>query len=471
MIPFTNIRYCCVIVMCAVWFMAQGGSKTVKLTSATDDKITIAYDITHQDNNVVISFGYVNDLKLGKKNKASYYKAQDQGRVKVVFMDDLNLDENTQVKSENNIRWTPFTTPSGWEYHRQGNIGPVFPLNDMYVQPKIAFSGNRDKQKLVIPVYLAYTTEKKEKNIIGKTKKIITTYHLFSEFDPLVIELSTPRPVVTRSNDASPSEQKSQTISLKNEIEEIEIANSINDNVLPEVNLPQDASQDSPEGGGGGSSGKQVDPKNDDNVRQKLQELKIRLDSCKKTPEVDVIEIEYNGLKEAYASEVSPDVKREIIDFHTLINQKRDIIKPSEIKKTWIIRILAVLGAILGALGFHKLQSIRNAKNLKGLEDMQQKMVRRAENEAKRRAQSVARNKAHQMVGKARQKGRNAVRSGVTDLGDRVKGRNAGSKGSDIPTIGSENATTRPTAQRQPATGTKPKIGRPKPGKNGKISI
>lgn len=127
---------------------------------------------------------------------------------------------------------------------------------------------------------------------------------------------------------------------------------------------------------------------------------------------------------------------------------------------------------LLGALGFHKLQNIRNAKNLKGLEEMQQKMVRRAENEAKRRAQSTMRNKTHQMIGKAKQKGRQAARSGATELGDRIRGEKP--RTSSPPVIGDT-----PTRE----TGNRPPIGRfankrsqsaprhPKPGKNGEISI
>ena len=90
-----------------------------------------------------------------------------------------------------------------------------------------------------------------------------------------------------------------------------------------------------------------------------------------------------------------------------------------------------IIGAmILGLLGFggnQVAQHMRNAKNQKSMMEMQQNVIKRAENEAKRRAQSYARNKAHQVVGQAKQKGRQAVRSNVNKLGNSVKGNNKAS--------------------------------------------
>ena len=102
---------------------------------------------------------------------------------------------------------------------------------------------------------------------------------------------------------------------------------------------------------------------------------------------------------------------------------------------------------------------------------MQQKMVRRAENEAKRRAQSVVRNKTHQMVGKAKQKGRQAARSGATELGDRIRGKKSGSSTPVIGNTPSGDASNRPSigrfANKRPQSGPR----RSKPGDNGEISI
>ena len=102
---------------------------------------------------------------------------------------------------------------------------------------------------------------------------------------------------------------------------------------------------------------------------------------------------------------------------------------------------------------------------------MQQKMVRRAENEAKRRAQSMARNKAHQMVGQAKRKGRQAVRSGVTQLGDNVKGKKPVSIGTNASSSNAQNAANRPSVAQRPSAANNPNTRRPKTGNKGEISI
>ena len=250
----------------------------------------------------------------------------------------------------------------------------------------------------------------------------------------------------------------------------------------PELDpIPQDNLGSEGGGGQGDPGGSNGD--NDNNaekmaeydaiVNKKLSQLKIQLDSCKCTEQIDAIDNEYQGLKQSYESDVSPTVKEKLTDFATIIRNKREEIKPGEEKWKWIKRIIAGLCALLGALGFHKLQNIRNAKNLKGLEEMQQKMVRRAENEAKRRAQSTVRNKTHQMIGKAKQKGRQAARSGVTELGDRIKGEKTQSSGAPANgnTPSRENGGTRPPMGRFANKHSQSAARRPKPGKNGEISI
>jgi hypothetical protein len=99
--------------------------------------------------------------------------------------------------------------------------------------------------------------------------------------------------------------------------------------------------------------------------------------------------------------------------------------------KWWMFIIAAVLG-VLGFGGSQVSQHLRNKKNQQSMMDMQQNVVKRAENEAKRRAQSFARNKSHQMVGQVKQKGRQAVRSGVTKAGDNIRGKQSSNSGNAV---------------------------------------
>lgn len=457
-----------VAVLCVVCFYGtSANAETVKLVNPAGDEATLNYLIDVEDGMVVINFGYIDDLRLGESNRSKYYKIKDD-RLKVIFLDGKNIDTKVEkVEVENGIILDCITTPGSWEYKKSSKEDHIFCLNDMRVQPKIMLAGNQNQRLLKIPLYVAYTkTDGPRKFLVVGGKRYKTTYHIISAFDPVEIEL--------------PVSMKAQGKPANSSATSREIRVFVDSTIIdPEPEpIPQDNLGPGGQGDLGGLNGD-----NDNNaekmaeydaiVNKKLSQLKIRLDSCKCTEQIDAIDNEYQGLKQSYESDVSPTVKEKLTDFATTISNKRKEIKPGEEKWKWIKRIIAGLCALLGALGFHKLQNIRNAKNLKGLEEMQQKMVRRAENEAKRRAQSTVRNKTHQMIGKAKQKGRQAARSGVTELGDRIKGEKTQSSGAPANgnTPSRENGGTRPPMGRFANKHSQSAARRPKPGKNGEISI
>ncbi len=469
MLKSYTIRYWCTVLLCTVClYGGDAVARTVKLVSATGDEATLNYQIEVDGEQVIIKFGCIDDLRLGDTNRRKYHKIDDD-RMKVIFMDGMNLNKEVEiVEAEKDIIWDCITTPDRWNY-LQSSSDHVFCLNDKRIQPKIAFTGNQNQRFLKIPVYLAYAkTEKgKPKYIIAGERQQKTIYHIISEFEPVKIELPVPK---TTQDKPVNSSVKSREIQVMVDSTVIEPSSD----PTPQESFDSGGSGGQ-EGAGGSSEDYAINAKKvekfDAIVKTKLSELENRLDSCKSTEQIDVVDNEYQGLKQSYENDVSPEIKAKLTDFNTKISKKREEIKPIEEKWKWIKRIIAGLCAILAALGFHKLQNIRNAKNLKGLEDMQQKMVRRAENEAKRRAQSVARNKTHQMVGKVKQKGRQAARSGATELGDRIRGKKSENSTPVIGNKPSGDASNRPSigrfANKRPQSGPR----RPKPGDNGEISI
>ena len=94
-------------------------------------------------------------------------------------------------------------------------------------------------------------------------------------------------------------------------------------------------------------------------------------------------------------------------------------------RNIWMI-IGGILLAIAMMLGGQALQHFRNLKNQRGLEEMQNKMMQRAQNEAQRRAQSVLRSKISRAQNQARRKANDAIRNSV-DKG--VKTVTKGKKG------------------------------------------
>lgn len=96
--------------------------------------------------------------------------------------------------------------------------------------------------------------------------------------------------------------------------------------------------------------------------------------------------------------------------------------KAKKRRNIWMV-IGGIILAIAMFLGNHTLQQMRNLKSQRGLEEMQDKIARRAENEAKRRAQSLVRSKVSRAQNQARRKANDAIRDGVN------KGINTVSKG------------------------------------------
>ena len=523
MIPFSRSRCWFVLIMCAVWLMCTAQSVKQVLQNSDGDKFTIQYVVSHQDGMTVVTFSHVSDIQLGK-NKNKYAQKQDQGRVRAIFMDgsDIN-EEEMEIDTENHVsQWSQFTTPAHWEYGNQDK-SKVFCLNDRNSHPEIRFTGKRDQGVLKIPIYLAYITSDTKRKWYGKKKSVVTSYHIFSEFKPLEIKLTMPKvkpekpdpdqyqprrkevqvevdTVVIDSEPDSGLELNQHDLDAKkliNEIErELEKGSGLSDykalefydQLKPRIEslekLKNEASGevqqeiDNLKGrydDGREKAEKQIEVINnhDGYVLGELDKLDNRLDSCtwKRLGLIDDIEKVYQGICQEYKDKVSPTVQHKLTDFNKKIVEVKKSLKPYLIIRKVLLGLLAFLALALSFLGYSRWKNNLEQKKMKSFEAMQQKMVRRAENEAKRRAQSVARNKTHQMMGQAKQRGRQAVRSGVTELGERARGKKPATGGNDISTIGSQVPSPRPSAENRPGTRKKTIGRRSKPGDNGEISI
>ena len=258
---------------------------------------------------------------------------------------------------------------------------------------------------------------------------------------------------------------------LKPKIESLEkLKNEASDEVQQEIDSLKERYDD-----GRKEAERQIEVINnhDGYVLGELDKLDNRLDSCtwRRLGLIDDIEKVYQSICQEYKDKVSPTVQHKLTDFNQKIIEVKKGLKPYLIIRKVLLGLLAFITLALSLLGYSRWKNNLEQKKMKSFEAMQQKMVRRAENEAKRRAQSVARNKTHQMVGKAKQKGRQAVRSGVTELGERARGKKPEPGGNDIPSIGSQPPPSRPSVEDYQGTRFKPKGRGPKPGSNGEISI
>ena len=81
-----------------------------------------------------------------------------------------------------------------------------------------------------------------------------------------------------------------------------------------------------------------------------------------------------------------------------------------------------VILAILAFVGNQTFQHFRNVKNQKSIMDMQQNVVKRAEDEAKRRARNMAHSQMNRVQGEVRRKTRGAVNDGISKISKKGKG-------------------------------------------------
>lgn len=448
------------IALCMIVGMSLSirADESATLSNHQGDKVTVFYDVAWEDNGqMTISFSPAG-IKPSKNSDLKQYV--DRKRLKVIFIDGKNFEDGQIVESNNGIDINEISVPEGWNYVPQysSSKNRIFVINNTD-NHRLTFKGE-GKKKLMIPVYLA-EYEHKDGHWYGTKEK--TTYRIVSKLDPLVISLSSKS--VKPTGSSSQDQYEENTIEVEEDVQ---------------VETGEDEEQ----------------PFYNEELEKKANELKRSIESqmmeCHTPEDYERLRNDIENLR-SYSTNVSAGMRSQIEgvtnkfndDYNEAIATAKaqaeeaakqaeeaeklaeDDAKKKDREQTWWMFIIA---AILGVLGFGTSQVTQHLRNKK-MDDMQTKMVQRAENEAKRRAQSMVRNKTHQMVGKAKQKGRQAVRSGVTQLGENVKGKkNSTSTGS--PASGAQNANANQSRySNRPNTNYRPNPRRPKPGDNGQISI
>lgn len=526
MLPFSCRRCWFALIMCAVWFACASQSVERVMKNPDGDRFTIQYTVSHQDGKTVVSFDHVTDIQLGDKNKRNYAQKQDKGLVRAVFMDGNNFnEEEIEIKIENNVsKWSEFTTPASWKYDNQDKSN-VFCLNDRNSHPEFSFTGNRDQAILKIPIYLAYITSDTKRNLVlvGKKKGVVTSYHIFSEFEPLEIKLTMPKATPSAS-DRKPNPGKTMEVKVVDDSVVIDPESGssldLNQPDLDAKSLIHEIQREMDNGSGltdyeakdfydqlkprierleklKNAASKEVQQdiddlvetynekikkaieqinvisKHDGYVLGELDKLDHQLDSCtcRRLGLIDDIEKVYQGICQEYKDKVSPTVQHDLTDFNQKIIEVKKRLKPYLIIRNILLGLLGFITMAVSFLGYSRWKNNLEQKKMKSFETMQQQMVKRAEREAERRARGYTQNKTRQVIGQARNKGRQAAQSKAQEVANRVRGQKPSS--ADNPATGGSRANdgnSRPPIGRFSGKKNLPNR-RPKPGDNGEISI
>lgn len=378
---------------------------TDTLESAKGDRAIITYGITENNGHVDIRFLDVYK-KLGVTFKDKYWNLEE---VVVLFFDRIGNYEDNMKFSGINVE--ALMIPKGINYVKSKD--GYFFLHD---NPTISLELiSEEPAELSIPMFLAHYEGTR-------------SYKVFSRCDNLVIKLHKKR--TDRPSTPKGTQQLSQTVTTQ---EESEGDLSEEDEATILIKIVYDLLDDQ-EGEGF-----------TDELQQKISELRVIMHSTtdkalssRINDVLDECKQKEQELKAKAKAETDAKAKADsqrIADMQRQEQARQDSIaavaqqRADEDSKRnlWLIIGVVVL-AVLGFIGNQLFQHFRNVKNQKSIMAMQENVVKRAEDEAKRRARNMTQSQVNRVRGEARQGTRNAINAGI----NKIKQKGKGNKGISI---------------------------------------
>lgn len=369
------------------------------LESSKRDRVIVTYDITQNNGQITIKFLDAKK-KLGRTYRDKYKKLNE---VAVLFFDRTgNYEDNMEFSG---INTDAFMIPKEVKY--KVSKDGYFLLNDNPTLSMELKSG--ENAELSIPLFIAHYEGKRR-------------YKVFSRCEDLKINLSKKKSV--RVQDVSDQQLTTQTITSQ---EEVEGTLSESDEAKIHIKIIYDL-LDEQDGEEFTSELQQAISRlrvighstSDQNLSSRINAV---LDDCKAREK----ELKANANAAAESAAKEAGLRAKLAEEQAQARQDSIAAaaqqKAEEDRKQnlWLI-IGGVILAILAFVGNQTFQHFRNVKNQKSIIDMQQNVVRRAEDEAKRRARNMARSQINRVQGEARRKTRSAINDGIGKIGKKGKG-------------------------------------------------
>lgn len=391
-------------VIISTYASAWAKEVTDTLESSKRDRVIITYDITQHNGQVTVKFLDVKK-KLGRTYRDKYKKLDE---IAVLFFDRTGNYEDDMKFS--GINTDAFMIPKDVKY--KVSKDGYFLLND---NPALSVELNTDENvELSIPLFIAHYE--------GKHR-----YNIFSRCEDLRITLSPKKSA--RVQDVSTQRLTTQTITTQEETDETDadvvVANSLI-NRIKGLLAEQDEYPFSDELKQAISSLREISYRPiDSNLSSRIGEVLSACNQREKELKAEAKAAEDAAAKNAeLQAKLAEEQAQARQDSIAAVAQQ----KAEEDRKQnlWLI-IGGVILAILAFVGNQMFQHFRNVKNQERIMDMQQNVVKRAEDEAKRRA----RNMAHSQINRVQEETRRKTRSAVNDgIGNNKKGK--GNKGITI---------------------------------------
>jgi len=364
---------------------SQCWTKTVTdtLMSAKGDRIILSYDISQSDRQFTIRFNRV-QKRLGATNREKYDKLIE---VIPMFFDRTGRYENTKFEG---ITPIAFIVPANLSY--ENSEDGYFNLQD---NPSVSFSlKSGNTSKISIPIFLAHYEKKRR-------------YNVFCRCGDLQIQMNRS----TNPTRSTNTEMVSQTITSTSEIEannsDITDALSTVERVMGLLatadRLPFSESLTFEVTQLRMIRSKMQDAATLQRINEALDAYDSKKQELEENAEASAMEAQAKAEQKAQKAQQQAQAKNDSIAAET---QKQA--EKSQKRTIWMI----VGGAILAVacfVGNQVFQHFRNISNQRSMQEMQDRMVKQAESDAKRRAQSYAHNRVHMAKNKARDSARDAI--------------------------------------------------------------
>lgn len=419
------------------------------LISSSKDKVFVRYAIVEHDKKVTISFTDVRK-QLGRKYQEIYDTPHELDKIKVLFFDKggpYKEDFRSDVGTE------PLMVPSDEMRYHWSDEGYVWLDNSTVITLDLL----AEQSSLSLPVYLTYYEGKHH-------------YKVFTKCGNLNISITQGKSQTGAQGKTTVMKEKQITTTEEVEVSEditpTQEASLLVDNVQETLGQA-DLSVSELE-----ALGRRVDRLRDielmvsdktlkDRIQSSIQMYDSRMSAAKQQQDDEDIRNQADLQRKAEEKQAHEDLayvqerlenvkdlsesdlgdlksssnelrrKAHSIDNKTLANEMRETadkcdkeikkIEDGKKKRNILLIIGGILLGILMFIGNQLFTHFRNLRNLKSMEDAQNKMAKRAANEARLRAQNMARSKVNRINGQIRQKSRDAVKNGVKNGVNNVK--------------------------------------------------
>lgn len=419
---------------------------TVALSSDAKDKITISYSIVEQGGCYVVRFTGVRKA-LGIKHSEKYRKLED---IKVVFFDRTGGYRDCEFSSD--INTEAFRINRDVMRYKVSDDGYFFLKDNPELRIEVT---SNQPVSLSIPIYLAHYEKKHHYKIISKCENLILHFDKMnkkesssSEEDLVRKKIVSTEEQVQGEADLTPTEMANnlignidevvsredvtveelqryidELIGFKSSITDRGVLSSVNNAIIrckermKEVSELSDAmKKDSQE--------KEIKQAQENEAEQNLDYAKELLSKDDDLSDSDIAELKSTAnqlRKESHSiknsnQELAKRMKQTADECDKKISE---IESAKKRKNIWLI-VGGVLLTILMFIGNQFFRHFRSVQKAKSFEDMQNKIAQQAQNEAKRRAESMVRSKINRAQGAARQKSRELVKDNINKA---IKGK------------------------------------------------